>query len=279
MADTAPPYLCTRKISLITGYANNHYAPTDQPGQWADGLSIECEHTTVEHNQVVDASDAGIVVFRAGFTVAQESQVYSNTVLNAGNPAWLAFGANGLWSDPGFPYDFRGTRFTDNLFWTGPTAHLDIAVVMGSKEWYPAGGLGRGAAFIANTTGSQGIRTNIPIAVSGMTETVICANTLNYEIVKTIYCSVPPNPAEKPILVSESAGWGSLVTSTECPVLPLYDDITLTACIGHIPFPEVFLPVLYKSGGQGELRWPSLLEGYPPPMPPEMPALPSYPQP
>lgn len=274
--------------NLISGYANKHYAPSGQAGQWADGLSLACAHTTAKYNQIVDASDVGIVVFRAGLDVSQASTIRHNIVLNAGNSAYAALGANGLrisngWPPTGTIFPFDGTLFANNLFWTAPTAHLDIAVALGTKAWFGENSnLGQGAAFISNTTGSQTIRTNIPIAVSGMLSATICANTLDSAIVQTCYCPTPPHPAEKPILVSESPGWGSLVTNTTCPILPLYDDITVTSCISHVPFPVAFLPVLYKSGGQEELGLPTWTRDYPPPMSPERPALPpqeGYPQP
>jgi hypothetical protein len=45
----------------VTAYSSIH---ANQ--QWTDGLSIGCENSLVAGNQVVDATDVGIVIFTQG---------------------------------------------------------------------------------------------------------------------------------------------------------------------------------------------------------------------
>lgn len=66
--------------NLVTAYSSSHFNQ-----DWSDGLSVACEHATVQDNTVIDATDVGIVLFRA-YPAVQQSTVADNTILNAGNP-------------------------------------------------------------------------------------------------------------------------------------------------------------------------------------------------
>lgn len=41
------------------------------PGEWADGISMACQNSTVTGNTVTDATDGGIVIFQAPGTLVQ----------------------------------------------------------------------------------------------------------------------------------------------------------------------------------------------------------------
>ena len=77
--------------NVITAYSS------DNATHPADGMSIHCENSDVENNQVIDASDVAIIIFNASPAI-QKSQVRNNTVVSAGNSVNGALGA-----DPFFP--------------------------------------------------------------------------------------------------------------------------------------------------------------------------------
>jgi hypothetical protein len=172
--------------NLITAYSSDHYDRL-----WSDGLSIECQDALVENNQIVDASDAAIVVFQGG-AVTQRSIVRNNVILSAGNSAYGA-----LIFDPVFPVewsatnpDFTGSSFTQNTLWTGPYTHFDIAISVGTMAWYynADGLIGSGGQAVENTSGQEVIRGNTGIAVDGMLNTTVEGNTLQMELVPVSDC-------------------------------------------------------------------------------------------
>jgi|GEM_PF-1320460 len=192
--------------NLLTGYANSHRRILDET-ELADGLSIACEHATVEDNQIVDATDVGIVVFRAAVNGPQHQQsiVRDNVVLNAGNSVFGGLVADPMderWDECAFTTtrDFGGTVFQNNVLWTGPQAHLDAALVLGTKVWFfgcPNRNMGTSVAFLGNTIGGQAVcpscavRTNSPVIVSGMLDAVVLCNDIQVEITNLIDCPYP----------------------------------------------------------------------------------------
>src|SRR5690606_6494719 len=77
------------EYNLITAYSSYHYN-TSVSEPWTDGITNACDNATIRYNQIVDASDVAIVSFATGGN--QSSQVYSNTILNAGNSSYGALG-------------------------------------------------------------------------------------------------------------------------------------------------------------------------------------------
>src|SRR5262249_14128362 len=149
--------------NLVTAYSSSH---TDQ--LWSDGLSVACENATVQGNTVIDATDVGIVLFRA-YPADQRSVVSGNTVLSAGNPAFGGIVADPLSSTPTVNPDFAGASVAGNTLWTSPTTYFHIALSVGSAAWFASPNVGSGASFTGNTTGSQSANVTEGIAVSGMT--------------------------------------------------------------------------------------------------------------
>ena len=77
--------------NIVTGYSGCHYDQT-----FYDGISISNENAFVDHNEIVDASDVGITLFRSRPDVVQNSLIQYNTIIAAGTPRSGAVGA-----DPG----------------------------------------------------------------------------------------------------------------------------------------------------------------------------------
>jgi parallel beta-helix repeat protein len=47
--------------------------------QWADGISLSCANSTVYNNTIVDATDGGIVIFGAPYSVVRENRIRAAT--------------------------------------------------------------------------------------------------------------------------------------------------------------------------------------------------------
>jgi hypothetical protein len=195
------------------------YVPAHTGGGWTDGLSVACENTVVEGNHILDATDVSIVVFRA-HPATQRSVVRWNTALNAGNSAYGGYVADGLTGVAG-AQDFSGTTFDGNTVWANASQHIDIILSVGTRAWFGnASSLGSGAVFVNNTTGGQVTRTNTGIAVSGMHNAHVQANTLTTAVTNTIACP------DGNVLASVSAGWAS-------GSIQPYQDVPVNGCMGH----------------------------------------------
>ena len=174
-----PPEPCggiTVSGNLVTGYATTH------PLLPSDGLSLECENTTAQNNQIVDVTDAGIVLFRSTPAV-QRSQVSSNQILNAGNSAYWGVTADHATVTGA---DFTGSSVNNNTIWTGPNAHIDMVLAAGIRELAAFQGWGTGASMTNNGSGSYpGVRTNTGIGVDGMFNANVTGNPFNFLLVAT----------------------------------------------------------------------------------------------
>jgi hypothetical protein len=207
--------------NLITVYSSNHC-----DGTWADGLSISCENATAENNEIVDATDVPIVVYRACPAV-QRSVVRNNLILNAGNSAYGGLGADGLFpqqthpSCAGLQPSFAGTSFANNTLWTSGRTHYDITLAVGTRAWFGTNSTtGTGASFTGNTTGSQSARTDLAIGVSGMLNCTVQGNALT-----RIATNVSPCPNAN---IGVMPGFGS--GSIQQPIA----NVTIEGCITSV---------------------------------------------
>jgi hypothetical protein len=244
---------CSGRIvsrNIVTGYATEHAQTRLGKAKWADGVSVFCEQSTVQDNDIVDITDSGIVVYGSWNSDpanwngggpsnglrTQRSLVSGNLILSAGNSANVALGADAVGecsADADGPpvsciefsqdrgadssrRDFLGTSVTGNTFWTGARTHFDIGLMIGSGAmWGDNGPLAKGASFTDNKVGIgvATTRVNTGIAVSGMRDTVLTGNTSSYNVIDT-----NPPPA---------------ITEAKCPQGPvLYDPNTTTFASG-----------------------------------------------
>jgi hypothetical protein len=198
--------------NTITVYPSSHHN-----SQWADGLSIGCENSTVSGNGIVDPTDVGIVVFNA-YPAVQKSNVQSNSILSAGNSAFGAMGFDPLQGRSPNP-DFTGASISNNTFWGGPNTHFVIGLAVGSRPWFVSGQVGTGATAVGNTTGTVRTVMGEGIAVSGMWNATVQSNTFLATPYSQTSCPVGN------IFVSVSAGLGS--GSIQGP----YTDADLSGCM------------------------------------------------
>lgn len=187
--------------NLVTAYASSHV-----DGNWSDGLSVACENATIAGNTVIDATDVGIVVFRA-YPADQHSLVSGNTVLSAGNSAFGGIGLDPVSQAPAAAVspDFAGTSVTHNTLWTSPTTSFEIALTVGTGAWFPQPNIGSGASVTGNTTGSQSANVTEGIAVSGIRNATVTGNTLTVHLEQHGACP------EAAIAVDPSLGSGGTI--------------------------------------------------------------------
>lgn len=198
--------------TTITGNLSTQYATVHTTtNAWSDGLSVACENATVTGNTVIDATDVGIVLFRA-CPADQTSTVSGNTVLNAGNSAW-----GGIVADPldqknhACSPSFSGSSVTGNTLWTGPSAGYGIALSLGTAGWFTDYNLGSGASFTNNTfTGNA----TEALTVSGMQNVTATGNTLTWTYGQY---TKPASPCPKgEIVVDPKRGTGNV----QSPITP-----------------------------------------------------------
>jgi hypothetical protein len=192
--------------NLITNYASEHFLSYGINKQ-SDGISVSCENAEVRGNHIVDATDGGIVLFKAEQQgVSQQSIVHNNTIVAAGSSMYWAlvasedFSCNGL-DNP----SFSGNGFYNNTLWSGPNSHIDLALGVGTRTMVPPttpgpGGCtlqhntGTGATFSGNTTGSLSVTTMEGINVAGMNNVTVQNNNLTANLTLMVRCPVPNSP-------------------------------------------------------------------------------------
>ncbi|MGZ8287704.1 MAG: hypothetical protein ACXW3B_00545 [Telluria sp.] len=218
--------------NMITAYGSSHLNQ-----RWSDGISIGCMNVTVQENQIIDATDVGIVVYHA-YPNIQTSKVFSNYVFNAGNSAYGGLVSDPLMSSnmPGVPVstvlDFTGTQFYNNTVWSSPAVHLDAVISNGTRAWFGANDpfTGKGASFSNNTTGSNTVTAGVGIIVSGMTQAYVQGNNFSTLSAPSGYrpCGLR-NVAIAPMPYANDSGSSIQLPNT---VVPSSDPIVV-GCMGH----------------------------------------------
>lgn len=214
--------------NLITAYSSGHYRGRLKHNPWTDGLSISCEDTLVQNNEIVDATDVGIVLFRSHPAV-QKSQVRYNRIIAAGNSAYGAIVVDGL-QGRGTKPDFNGAWVTGNTFWTGTGTHFDIGISVGTRAWFGApADTATGVSVFENNTGGIPTRVDSGIAVSGMLDAYVESNDLDLILVDVSRC---PNStgADSPKTVRVGA---SVAAGHASGDLQPYTEALYDWCIGH----------------------------------------------
>ncbi len=229
--------------NLITEYTSCH-SKRDGPDLWVDGISTSCENTLIEDNQIVDATDVGIVIYRGTASTTQRSVARRNIVLGAGHAAWAALVADPMFGPASRQYDFTGTRFENNWIWTGD-GHFDVGMLVGTAAiaWNAQTDIGRGAAFVDNSVGWPALacsaRVDMGIVVSGMLDATVTGNRLGLELADLGTCPVlgsqcgplNPPPSTTAVVASRCAG---LASGTIQDAL----DFRVYRCLGHAQHPS-----------------------------------------
>jgi hypothetical protein len=180
-------YACSHETitgNLVTAYSANHGYSDN-----SDGLTMRCENLDIENNQIVDATDIGIVLFATNGT-PQASIIKNNVIVSAGNSMNAPISADPTTggNTPGSTLDYSKTTFSTNTFWTGPSTTFDFGIVAGAREWFSSSQAtnGTGATFTNNTTGSLSARVRAGIAVAGMLNVTITndsSHSLSFNLV------------------------------------------------------------------------------------------------
>jgi hypothetical protein len=205
--------------NLVTGYATAH----ERRNHWSDGIDIACEHATVQGNSIVDHTDGGITLFRA-HPATQQSLISNNSVLNAGNSAFMGIVVDQATpAGDGVTTDFTGAAIANNVIWTGPAAHIDMALTVGTRpDWFF--GMGTGVSVTGNQSGGYpALRANTVIGVDGLLNATVQNNNFATQLVST---GVPC-----PVVYAAASVSAGLASGNLQP----YVDVALDRCItsGH----------------------------------------------
>jgi hypothetical protein len=222
---------CTRNVianNLITAYPSLHSG-----GDYTDGLSLGCENSLVQGNQIVDATDVGIVVFTAAPAI-QKSTVAGNTVVSAGNSAFGALAFDPLYS-PAYPANpnFTGSSITGNSVWSSPNTHFIIGLAVGSRPWFgtsavingvrSTGNIGHGASATSNTTAGVVTHFGEGITVSGMDSATVRGNAFSATLIPQTWTKCPVGT------VLASVPWGLASGS-----LQAHSEIEVNGCMSDL---------------------------------------------
>ncbi|WP_456696872.1 hypothetical protein [Aeromicrobium sp. P5_D10] len=164
--------------NLFDGYSasNNGIAETD-------GVSNGCESAQIFNNHFVDLTDVAVILF--GFpTTTQASQVYGNTIVQAGNPSNAALSLDGTtstWPSTTTPVSFVGAAIHDNLIWNSPNVPSTLGIAVGTYALFGPGTKGSGGSITNNTSGSLHVIAETGIAISGHLNVTVTGNTLGWQ--------------------------------------------------------------------------------------------------
>ena len=179
----------------VTGNLVINSANLRTSDKWSDGIATSCPQTQITSNDVLDASDVGIITYRSYGALPQRSQIVGNNIINAGSSVFGGLVADplSLRSQQMQPYpdcmkhesstephcDFTGLSFRDNTLWSGPDQYYAIGVSVGTRAWSffkPDAVTGSGASFTNNSNRGSVINVLIPLYVSGMHNATVTNN-------------------------------------------------------------------------------------------------------
>lgn len=146
---------------------NNTLGPAGTPdGNWADGVSLACGDSLVQHNTIRDATDGAIVVFGAA-----GSTIDSNTIIAASRT--LLGGINMVDFDPA-EGNYSGTKVTNNTI-ESAGALIKVGIAMGPQVWFCNPGTNYGATVVGNTVRGDQVGYSFP--VNGVRDWTVSGNT------------------------------------------------------------------------------------------------------
>jgi hypothetical protein len=156
--------------NLTVGYASYHTtaeaAAANAPisyqtyAPWADGISHHAGQGLIQGNDIVDPTDAGIVIF--GFLTPatgqapQSSSASENNIVHAGSGAYGSAGLDTTGCGAG-RCPFAGSGITNNTILAGQQQRIDILLFNGTSPWNWGGAscatyCGTGGQITNNTT-------------------------------------------------------------------------------------------------------------------------------
>lgn len=107
--------------------SDNQIGPAGMPnGEWADGISLACGHSTVTGNTITDATDGGIVIFGAPGSVVSHNRIVANTRVLLG-------GINLVDYNPTAGH-YQGTVVSGNTI-DAAGAMIKVGIAMGPAVW------------------------------------------------------------------------------------------------------------------------------------------------
>lgn len=161
-----------------------------------DGISIGAEDALVTGNQILNATDGGIVAFAfQGYSNPQHSQIHHNTIANTINSAYGALITDPFFAEPygslGDPEffasrSFNGMEMSQNLLWTSNQAHFNVALSVGTRLWFGEKSYnGAGGVFEGNTTGILSANVMYGTIVSGALDVSVMKNNFRLDFIST----------------------------------------------------------------------------------------------
>ncbi|WP_374568050.1 right-handed parallel beta-helix repeat-containing protein [Ideonella sp.] len=122
---------------------NNQIGPAGMPnGEWADGISLACGHSTVSGNTITDATDGGIVIFGAPGSQITGNKIVANTRVLLGGINLVDYNPTGG--------NYAGTLVQGNTV-DAAGALIKVGIAMGPAVWGCDDRVVRGATVKGNT--------------------------------------------------------------------------------------------------------------------------------
>lgn len=207
--------------TVISGNIVEAYSAVHDGVAETDGITGGCGAMSVHDNTVVDASDVGIILFGSP-SYTQASQVYNNTVIQAGKGAhaMLAFDSStSTYPATASPVSFAGASMHDNRLWSSPAAVSTFAISVGTFAYFGPSTIGTGGSVTNNTSGTLAVAAEAGIGISGQLSTTVTGNTVGW-ISGDDPTSSCPHAA---VGASVTAGYAS-------GTLQAYTDLTYSMC-------------------------------------------------
>jgi len=168
--------------NLITSYATSHYkGENGSDNLWADGVSFDGNNSSITNNQIIDATDVGVVLFPgSGSSPNVNTSVSGNQFLQAGNSAFAAANFDPLPGSPPTTYSYTGSSINSNTLWDSKGAHYHVVFSLGSRAWFgPNGNIAANGAVQNNTVPSgRNTRSVLGVSVDAMTGATVSGNSL-----------------------------------------------------------------------------------------------------
>ena len=178
------------------GSVGSHIVPTAaDPVTWGDGMQVGCDHAYVAYNEIRDATDVGLILFRGKNSVFEFNHIEN----------WASSAFGGLGADPEeaqdanghaltTPFDFSGTVMRNNTVETCCGQHIHVALAVGVHLWCDTAAnnatcaSGKDLTYIDNQANGM---FGYGLYVGGMSNVVVTGNVVTMTPLTWINCYVP----------------------------------------------------------------------------------------